>query len=176
MVHKIITEGINHSGLLGIVAVIVLLAVGWFFLRGGPDMFTAPVTSDQPRQTLAAPEGINIDPELVDETLQIVERPGSFGYYDQRYIASLPTSSRIVLFFTSVQCDSCRRLEASILTNSNAIPSDIHIFLVDFVTSPELRRMYNVTVPHSLVEITQDGSLVQSWRASRSLQSILARL
>jgi len=176
MVRKIITKGVNHSGLLGIAAAIVLLLVGWFFLRGGPDMFTAPVTSDQPRQALAPPEGIVINPDLVDESLQTVQRPGSFGYYDERYISSLPTGSRIILFFTSIQCDSCRELEASILTNSNAIPSDTHIFLVDFVTSPELRRTYNVTVPHSLVEITQDGSLVQSWRASRDLQSILARM
>ena len=176
MVRKIVTEGINLSGWLGILAVVAAVLVGWWFFSGGPEPFTPAVTSDQTRVSLPAPEGVTPDPELLDEELTEVAESGSFGEYEERFVTSLPADSRIVLFFTSLQCGSCRHAEVSILTNQSAIPSDIHILLVNHTTSPELRRRYEVSVPHTFVEITTDGTFIQSWRASRDLQSILARL
>ena len=176
MVRKFITEGWNISGWLGLVSALILVPLGIWFFTGEPEASTPPVTSDQARPSLPLPEGIQIDLELVDEELVEVSRPGGFGDFDEQYLASLSMDSRVILFFTSVQCSSCQRAESSILANQTAIPEDVHILLVDYTTSPALRRRYEVTVPHTFVEITADGTFIQSWRASRDLQAILARL
>ena len=176
MVWKITTKGFNISGLLGIGAVLVILLVAWVFTDGGPNMTTLPVISDQGRPSIPQPPGVTTDPELLDETLPTEEESGSFGQYDERYIASLPAESRVILFFTATSCNACQRAETSFLTNQAAIPPDVHIFLVDHTTSPVLRREYDVSVPHTFVEITTQGTFVQRWRASRDLQAILARL
>ena len=176
VVYKIVTKGLNISGWLGILAVLMLAILGWWFFSGGPDAFTPAVTSDETRPAAQHLSDISPDPEFYDEDLDQVVEPGFFGEYDEQYIASLPTDSRVVLFFVSLQCSSCQHAIVSILTNRAAIPSDIHILLVDHVASPELRRVYEVSVPHTFVEITTDGTFIQSWRASRDLQSILARL
>ncbi len=176
MVYKIVTKGLNISGWLGILAVLVLIVLGWWFFSGGPEGFTSPVTTDQSRPALSQPVLIRPDPAFVDETLPEFTQPGTFNNYDEQSIAALPEASRIILFFTTVRCSACQQAEISIASNQAAIPSDVHIFFVDHTTSPELRRQYEVTVPHTFVEITIDGEFVQSWRASRDLQSILARL
>ena len=173
---KIYTKGINEAGLIGIVCAIVVIIVGAWWWRSGGITATPLVQSDRGR-TPAIVEDTAVTTTTIDEfEVGVSIGPGTYQEYSQDSIAVLPETSMIVLFFSSSGCQSCLQAEAALVRDIEQIPTNVHIFRVDYDSQLSIRRQWGVTSPHTFVEINTDGQFVQRWSSSRDLNSILARL
>ena len=171
---KFITQGINTAGILGIVFVLLSILLVVVFFNREEVMSVVPIWSDTGR--VALPPATTTDPDAEPEETEPAPASGVYQTYTPDRLAAVPPEAQTVLFFTSGRCNSCQEVEADILANEAAIPENVYILHVDYDSSLSLRRQYSVVTPHTFVEVDSLGRLVQRWRGSMSLNSILARI
>jgi thiol-disulfide isomerase/thioredoxin len=101
-------------------------------------------------------------------------QPGAYVAYNTETVAS--TSGRKILFFHAPWCPQCRALEKSI--NEGTIPSGVTIFKTDYDSNHELRLKYGVPRQTALVEIDDNGQLIQRHEAyaNPSLSAVITAM
>lgn len=165
------TEGINWAGILGIVAAIVVVLLGTWLWQNDISL-TPGLVSDQGRPSLATTTP-QVPPDPAPDTPAPV---GGYRPFSPAHFASLPADAQVVLFFTADDCGRCTETDVALGGALAQIPADIFIYTVQFNNEVGLRRQYEVTAPHTFVQIDTLGNARQQWRGSTDLPSILARL
>lgn len=83
--------------------------------------------------------------------------------YSESTLKKASESGRIVLFFAAPWCSTCTALDDEIRQKSNQLPNDVTILKVNFDTQKDLKKKYQVTQQHTLIQINKDGNEVTKW-------------
>jgi thiol-disulfide isomerase/thioredoxin len=135
------------------IAAVIIAAVIYVMMRPDRDMtaqYQEPTPPPAQEETPAQPS---------EQPAQA--QPGTYIAYNAETVAN--TSGRKILFFHAPWCPQCRALEKSI--NEDTIPSGVTIFKTDYDTNHELRLKYGVPRQTALVEIDDNGQLIQRHEA-----------
>lgn len=119
-----------------------------FFLKPG-ETTTAPApqttTQEAPRAKQPAPS-----------TMTSATKPGVYEVYsDTKFIEA---KGKRLLFFHAPWCPQCRQLDADLLKSK--LPDNVTIFKVDYDSSTTLRQKYGVTLQTTVVNVDQNGALI----------------
>ena len=168
---RVTTSGINFAGILGIVAVCILLVVYILWPRN-PFPGSEVVVSDQERRSIVDDSLLPFEEEVVEEEVIV---PGQYRDFFAGDLENLSGSKRIVLFFDGRNCSTCIVLHEDINRNRRNIPEDLIIFRVPFNSSLELRNRYAVSEPGVLVYIDSSSQeVLRTWKNSVTLDAIVA--
>ena len=100
---------------------------------------------------------------------------GVYEAYSAEKIARAETGD-VVLFFHASWCPSCRGLNASIESNLSSLPKGVTILKADYDKEVELKKKYEVTTQHTLVQVDKDGNMIKKWSGSPSLESLVSQI
>lgn len=106
------------------------------------------------------------------------EETGLSGKYEEYSIEKLSfaESGDVVIFFHASWCPSCRALNNDIEKNLSDIPANVTILKADYDLETELKRKYEVTSQHTLVQVDQNGDLIKKWSGGSRLSNLLAQV
>lgn len=135
---------------------------------------TAEAAPPSPERDTSGPT----EPAATDETepAEVALAAGSYRDYDPAMVAD-PGYDTTILFFHASWCPECRAFEQSI--EAGPIPAGVQILKVDYDTSDELKRQYEVTIQTTFVKVDADGEQLSSWvgyQEDRSIETILDEL
>lgn len=157
--------------------IILILGVGYVATSSDSDPASTPndpastpepvVTDNDTGETTSDPEEM-----ATNEPENEPSDPGTYQDYDAEQIAN-SDADRIFLSFYATWCPSCRALEADIQANAASIPPDVEIYKVDYDTATALKRQYNITMQHSIIEIDSDGTAVSSITHPATLSALV---
>ena len=105
----------------------------------------------------------------------VMTKVGSYEAYSPEKIARAETGD-VVLFFHASWCPSCRGLNLDIDKNLSSIPEGLSILKVDYDKETELKKKYNITYQHTLVQVDKDGNLIKKWSGSPKLANIISEI
>jgi thiol-disulfide isomerase/thioredoxin len=113
--------------------------------------------------------------EMRNEGAGAVAAPtaGKYLAYSPQAVANSGADT-ILLTFSASWCPSCRALDKNINENLGRVPRGTEIYKVDYDTNVALRQQYGVTMQHSHVLISRDGTLIKKWSGSNTLTELLA--
>jgi|AntRauTorckE6833_2_1112554.scaffolds.fasta_scaffold00021_32 hypothetical protein len=169
--YRLKTKGVNWSGILGLLTALAVVALGAWFWQNSVTS-TPGITSDQGRPSLAT-----TTPQVPTSTKPVAIDPsGSYRPYTSAQFANLPADAKVVLFFTADDCGQCTKTDIALSETADGIPAKVFIYKVQYGEAVELQKRYDVTAPHTFVQIDTLGNPVQHWRGSVDLESILARI
>jgi thiol-disulfide isomerase/thioredoxin len=100
---------------------------------------------------------------------------GSYQAYSSEKI-SRAENGNVILFFHASWCPSCRALNSDIEANMNAIPEGITILKVDYDKEVALKKKYDITYQHTLVQVTKDGELIKKWSGGSKLTNVIEEI
>jgi len=129
-------------------------------------------TSDTDNAETVAAEPTIDEATTADMVATDTTAPGIYTEYTANAVAD-STAERIFLFFHATWCPSCRALEADITANLNDIPPGVAIYKVDYDTATELKQTYGITRQHSVIEVTQAGTITGTVTHPPTLTSLL---
>lgn len=78
-----------------------------------------------------------------------------------------------MLFFKANWCSTCIALDRNILDQHDNIPQDLTILEVNYDDAVELKKKYNVTVQHTLVQVDAEGVMITKWLGSPDLAALV---
>ena len=103
------------------------------------------------------------------------EGRGNYEVYAPEKLARADDGD-VVLFFKASWCPTCKALDGDIKANASSIPSGVTILEVDYDNSTDLKRKYNVTYQHTLVQVDAEGNQIAKWSGSPTLASLLTNI
>lgn len=179
-----------NKNMLLIAAVAVIGIVGYSVLSQGQndaaEVAVAPVGQDvdvQPTPQAAAPDqqadqGTQEDTAQPEETAQndAAVAPQSAGQYAAYTGMDDLTQDTNVIFFAATWCPSCQALDKDINASLSEIPAGVNIFKADFDSQVELKKKYGVTSQHTMVQVDQNGELINKWAGGVILDDVLERV
>lgn len=127
-----------------ILAVIGILAGGGFLLTKG--------NGDQSQKNSSS-----------IQTNQPSQKTGAGTYIDYSPDAIAKTSGTKILFFHAPWCPQCRALDADI--KAKGVPAGVTIIKTDYDSNQTLRQKYGVTIQTTLVEVDDNGNLIEKYVA-----------
>ena len=161
------------AGILGIIAVVLLVYLGWLYREYLMSTVLPGSMTDQGRVTLPATS----TPMVPDQPeVPVVTMSGAYINYADNILSSVQPETRVVLFFTRSDCSSCFEFEESVLSLEQTIPPELLIVRVEWSRNVSLRQQYDVSVPHTFVEVAPTGAVRQRWTGSQSLPALLSQL
>lgn len=116
--------------------------------------------------------------QIGDESIAETEIPDANGLlpglYDTFEISRIARANygAVVLFFKSESCATCTILENDIRAKKSVIPNGVTILNINYNNALDLREKYEVTTPHTLVQVNQDGTLLKKWNSSITLEEL----
>lgn len=115
-----------------------------------------PTTDSVPNQAPAS----TAEPTQQPDSQSAIDQPaeGTYQQYSAEALAN-STADHKLIFFYAPWCPQCRALEKSI--EQTGVPSGVAIFKIDFDTATAERKKYGVTIQTSIVEIDDQGDLIQ---------------
>lgn len=146
-----------NKKLLGIVLAIVLLI-------GGGTAFLLMQKDDDPKEstrTTNTADESNAEEESQPSPQTTTQKSGQYVDYTEQAVAT--TDGTKLLFFYAPWCPQCRALEADIL--DKGVPDGVTIFKVDYDTNQGLRQKYGVTIQTTVVEVDDQGNLIEKFVA-----------
>jgi thiol-disulfide isomerase/thioredoxin len=104
-----------------------------------------------------------------------MQEKGSYEPYTASTLAKA-SGGDVVLFFRATWCPTCRALDADIKANQQNIPAGLTILDVNYDTETALKQKYGVTVQHTLVQVSADGTLIKKWQGNPTLTALVAQV
>lgn len=159
------------SKLLIIGAIVILIGAGaWYWLS---DNAMTEETMMEKDETMMEKEGDAMEKEgdvmmekeddsMMDKEDGVMMEKGSYEAYSPEKVA-VAGDKKVLLFFYAAWCPICRPLDADITAHMSDIPKNVLILKVNFDTEIALRQKYGVTVQHTIVQVTSQGTLVKKW-------------
>lgn len=160
---------------IGIVLGIAILAGVGFFAFSGDRTETQDVddvvgvVQDEVSTNEAQPL------EQIAQQDPVAATSGSYESYTAEKIA-LAQDGTVVLFFHASWCPSCRALNSDIEANADAIPQGVTILKTDYDAETELKKKYEVTTQHTLVQVDAEGNLIKKWSGGSKLENLLEQI
>ena len=145
-----------------IITVLLILSLGAFVLiQNNKD---AAVTNESVSDTESSEK-------LTTSSMPVDQSPGVYTEYSEAAFNN--ASGKKLLFFHAPWCRQCQMIEADIV--QNGLPANVNVFKVDYDTSIELRKKYEVTLQTTFVNVANDGSLIKKYVAYEqpNLNSVL---
>lgn len=93
------------------------------------------------------------------------------NYLDYSPIALKKAKGRILLFFHTDWCSTCKSFDKQI--TEQGIPEDITILKIDFDTATELKKKYTILSQATFVQVDQDGNAYKRWLWESKIDSII---
>jgi len=154
----------NKKIIIGIVAIIIVTA--------GVGIYSSNNSS-----TKLVKNDVMIQKEnnVIVNNGDVMTKVGSYEAYSPEKIARAETGD-VVLFFHASWCPSCRGLNLDIDKNLSSIPEGLSILKVDYDKETELKKKYNITYQHTLVQVDKDGNLIKKWSGSPKLANIISEI
>lgn len=84
--------------------------------------------------------------------------------------------SDVVLFFNASWCPTCQNTVKSLDAAKADFPDGLTVVSVDYDTATDLKKQYGVTTQHTFVQIQPDGSEVQKWTGTETVDAIQAKV
>lgn len=123
------------------------------------------------------------DSIVIDTTNEVAESldsdvVSSGGVYQDYSLdkLALAETGDVVIFFQASWCPSCRALDKDINDNVGDLPQGVAILKADFDTETELKTKYGVTTQHTLVQVDQNGNMINKWSGGSTLESVISRI
>ena len=82
----------------------------------------------------------------------------------------------VVLFFNASWCSTCQEANRNFDASEASWPNGLTVVKVDYDDNSELKQKYGVTVQHTFVQISPDGSAVNKWTGSNEVAQIEAKV
>lgn len=79
-----------------------------------------------------------------------------------------------VLFFHASWCGSCKSASKKIAEAQTS--TGLTVFKVDYDSSADLRKMYDVTSQHTFVQVDREGNMLAKWSGSKKVEDIKENL
>lgn len=107
----------------------------------------------------------NISGNEIKVEAQAVGKKIASNYYEysDENLNMSSKNGKSVLFFATNWCSTCTELDRELIEESEKLNEDITILKVDFDKSTELKKKYNITVQHSLVQVDENGNEIAKW-------------
>lgn len=100
---------------------------------------------------------------------------GSYEVYSPEKLAKAEMG-KVVLFFRASWCPTCRALDADIRAHLNDIPKNLSILDVDYDKYADLKKKYEITYQHTLVQVDASGNQIAKWSGSPTLQALISEV
>jgi thiol-disulfide isomerase/thioredoxin len=133
---------------------------GWIFWLGANEI---KMMSD----TMMKDDTMEKDDVMVKDDVMMKKE----GVYTDYSASLLGTHATTVLFFHAAWCPSCRTADAGIKA-ADISGTDIAVLKVDYDTSDDLKKKYEVTYQHTFVQVDANGELIKKWSGSNSISDI----
>ena len=91
-----------------------------------------------------------------------MSRGGKVAFTDLAGASRLAETGPTVLFFHADWCPTCRHAMGQIDSRLHEL-GDITVVVVDYDSSPELKKKYAVTYQHTYVQIDGEGEKIALW-------------
>ncbi len=88
---------------------------------------------------------------------------GSYVDYSEEALAQAAETGRAVLFFKASWCSTCSVLDEELLNEIGELPPDVTVLKINYDKAKELKKKYNVTIQHTLVQVDEDGEELKKW-------------
>ncbi len=115
------------------------------------------------------------DSMMSSDTDAMMTKSGSYEMYSPEKLA-MAEKGKVVIFFKASWCPTCRALDADIKANMKNIPEGLTILELDYDKSNDLKKKYEVTTQHTLVQVDVDGNLISKWTGSPNLTELAAKV
>lgn len=155
----------NTKYLIGGVVLVLIIVLGLYVAKQ-EQADEEPVT-----QAMPVPGNESVEEMVVVENTTA----GSYEVYAPEKLAKA-SDGKVVLFFKASWCPTCKALDGNIKANLDKIPSDVTILEVDYDKYEDLKKKYNVTYQHTMVQVDSSGEMIKKWSGSPTLDSILSNL
>jgi thiol-disulfide isomerase/thioredoxin len=166
----------NRSKIFIILTLFAVIGIGYSVSNSStPESKITVVNNNEFSEDVSQNEAAFVETNQAGEVMAESAIAGDYIDYDAAAIAS-SEAKHIVLNFSATWCPSCRSLDKDINANLSTIPNGVEIYKIDYDSNVALRQQYGVTVQHTLVEITADGTMINKWSGGNTLDSILAKL
>ncbi len=169
-----------------IVVVLVLLGAGAYSLTMKPgtdgvmegdamnkDVIMKDEDSAMQKDTDAMMNKDAGEPTMSNESAMM--QAGSYEVYSPEKLAKADTGN-VVLFFRASWCPTCRALDADIRAHLKDIPSNLTILDVDYDKATDLKKKYEITYQHTLVQVDASGNQIAKWSGSPTLQALISEV
>ncbi len=101
--------------------------------------------------------------------------PGSYiDYADYESDPGKYAGNEVVLFFNASWCPTCQQATSNL--ESSTIPNGLTVVSVDYDEATELKQKYGVTVQHTFVQVSPDGSELAKWSGSTTASEIESKV
>ncbi|TDW29636.1 thioredoxin [Cryobacterium psychrophilum] len=105
-----------------------------------------------------------------------VSASAAYRDYSPEAVAAASDDDKVILFFHAQWCATCKLLSDDITANVDKIPENVRILHVDFDTATALKQRYEVTLQHTLVQVSPDGDRIATWHLTPTLDALLGEL
>jgi len=164
---------------IGVVALIAII-VGLYSVTKSTDK-TMMTTDTEEQSEIAENKDIEkdilntVNDQVLMDTETIMIKTGSYESYSADKLAMAETGD-VILFFHASWCPSCRKLNKNIEENINSIPENVHILKLDYDKEIVLKKKYEVTTQHTLVQVDADGTMIKKWTGGSNLDALVAQI
>lgn len=102
------------------------------------------------------------DIEAVSDTATEIT-PQYFTFSQAKLVESLVDSKTVVLYFHAPWCTTCTSFEQELKGQQSQLPPEVVVLKIDFDTSSDLKKQYNVIYQHTLVLLDKEGKTKEIW-------------
>ena len=190
----------NITKLLSSILVLLVVSIGGFFWYNHSTVIRPEKTSTTDETTVPessahyiaehnsstkTAESIITDIEKTgSETTKLVvpkvelartESHGFYGEYTPELVSSAKPDEIIVLFFRAFWCPTCNALHTDILQQKLKLPTNVSILFIDYDQNEDLKKRYDVTYQHTLIQVDNKGNEITKWSGGY-LETILENI
>ncbi|RJR14713.1 thioredoxin [Candidatus Microgenomates bacterium] len=168
----------KNQSLLIIVAVVIVLGAGAFFLSQSQK--TPDAMIDKTGDQIMENDSLMQDDEMMKEDEGSMMQDDGAEMHD-RYVAYTPqafaaaSNEKRVLYFHADWCPTCRPFNAELSTRTSEIPSGVVVFKTNYDTETALKQKYGITYQHTFVIVDSAGNEVSKWNGG-SVDEFLSRI
>lgn len=166
-----------NKNIIIILAIIIVSGAGFFFLPENRMKENSPAVDVFEMQN-EVQNDVQIPDQIETETINqepVTTGAGSYELYSPEKIA-MAASEDVVLYFYASWCPSCQMLDRDIEEKASSIPAGITILKTDYDEETELKSKYGVTSQHTLVQVDENGNLINKWAGGSNLEDLLSQI
>lgn len=156
---------------ISIIAIILLVGSIYFVYNNNLNKYKLDTSSStnitDTKKDIAMSNSDSTQTQVTNETSEI-STPGKYIPYSEAEL----TDDINIIFFAAKWCPSCNTLDQDIQNNLSQIPSNVTIFNADYDQEQDLKVKYGVTIQHTLVQVDQNGNLINKWTGLYSLSGL----
>jgi thiol-disulfide isomerase/thioredoxin len=182
----------------GVIVLAIVVIGGWWYMSDQAAMKEKAMTEEKAmiekvatdkatmeKKTMMEKEAATKQPENMEkktdtmtekktETAMMI-KGGQYIPYDASKIA-FAKEGKVVLFFRASWCPTCRALDTDIKANLSQIPSNVLILDVDYDKYTDLKKQYEVTYQHTMVQVDETGKQIFKFAGSATLKDFLMQV